>query len=226
MSSPLSSVTQIAGWGSTPSHSVACRRLKAVPESWHLAAQPGTSLEEWACFFKAWAQCYNHCSCWHLLLGTFSVIVMATIILAAVECWWRSKLTNSRILKWQLTTLWRWERESRRPAAISSFSTREACVPCHRSDSHVISSILDWLFAGMHSTPASSSHKKYVWVEANWSEATMSTPCWFFHAQNIGSHYMPPQLCLVSCLKYWLSSGHLLGTLQMPSGSLVSMEML
>ncbi len=54
---------------------------------------------------------------------------MAAIILAAVEYWWRSKLTNWRILMWQLITLWWWERESRRPAATSSFSTWKARVP-------------------------------------------------------------------------------------------------
>ncbi len=54
---------------------------------------------------------------------------MAAITLSAVEYWWRSKLTNWRILMWQLITLRWWERESRPPSAISSFSTRKARVP-------------------------------------------------------------------------------------------------
>lgn len=44
-------VTQIARWmrwGSTQSHSAACRGLKASAKPWRLAARPGTGLEEWA----------------------------------------------------------------------------------------------------------------------------------------------------------------------------------
>lgn len=54
---------------------------------------------------------------------------MAAIILAAGEYWWLSKLTNLRILMWQLITLWWRERENRRAAAVSSFSTWKACIP-------------------------------------------------------------------------------------------------
>jgi len=64
--------------------------------------------------------------------------------------------------------------------------------PCHLSDSHVVSSLLDRLLAGTHPTPASSSYKTEESVRGD-----NVNPLLIFHGKNIGSHYMSPLWCLV-----------------------------
>ena len=189
-----------ARWGSTRSHSGARRRLKAATKSWHLAAPPGTVLEERAHSLKAWPVLPTSVPADIYRLEPFSVIVMAAISLAAAQYWWRSKLTNWRILMWQLITLWWWERESRRPAAISSLSTWKGTRPRHLSDSQGSPGRswqrICWHPARRCSPPAMKIRKK---KKSGWKRIGQSRQCqpprWFSVLKILAAI-----TCLLSCV--------------------------
>ena len=162
----------------SPQEAKGCDQILASGcSAWH---RPGGT----SSLAQSLAQSSNQCSRWHLSPRTFSVIVMAAISLAAVQYWWRSKLTNWRILMRQLITLWWWERESRRPRCniIPLYLKRHASpssVWQPRQSRRRSWQRISWHPARRCSLLCYEIKKKKVWVEAKWSEPTVSTPRWF-----------------------------------------------